>query len=163
MLKKLIVIIVGLVFLVAGIYMTVTGVSVIQKVGASEDWPTVTGRVTDSSVEVQRNETGTGRKKKRSTYYAPDVSYTYSVEGVPYSSNQIIYGATRYDDKSTAQAIAGQYPKGSDVTVYYDPESPDSAVLEPGIKSSSYTMLIMGIVFIVTGVITSFMGVIRRF
>lgn len=163
MAKKLLVIIVGIIFAGAGIYMTVTGVSIIRKARASVDWPAVAGRITGSEVKVHRSETGTGRKRRTRTSYKPAVMFAYKVEGVPYSSDKVIFGSDSYDSRYKAEKVVNKYPAGTDVTVYYDPESPDYAVLEPGMKSSSYAMLIMGIVFLGTGVITSFIGLIRRF
>ncbi len=45
------------------------------------------------------------------------------------------------------------YPVGKKVTVYYDPKDPTYCLLEPGISYQSYIAFIIGVVFIIIGIV----------
>jgi hypothetical protein len=62
------------------------------------------------------------------------IKYDYAVGGHTYVGHRIALrpaGGGRSTADPTVQELAEKYPPGSDVTVYYDPKHPASAVLEP--------------------------------
>ena len=91
---------------------------------ASQSWPSTSGVVLSSSVQVRRTN------KSRSEY--PVVVYQYEVNGQSYQGQRI-----KASDKfmsirisGEAQATVARYPAGSRVTVYYDPNNPSESALE---------------------------------
>ncbi len=97
---------------------------VASRMSASNQWPTCPGRIVSSHVEEVR----LGPKVK----YQAQVRYHYEVKRRPYLGSEIRYGDTTGSARSAQQKLVDKYPAGSQVDVYYDPDSPDTAVLEPG-------------------------------
>ncbi len=63
--------------------------------------------------------------------YTAVVTYQYSVNSSTYVSHRIAPGSETYGSSPSAKVKADQYPEGMIVKVYYDPDSPDKALLEP--------------------------------
>jgi hypothetical protein len=53
--------------------------------------------------------------------------------------------------KTYAEAIVARYPVGQMVTVYYTPDDPAKAVLEPGLSLKAFFTLSLGLVFLGVG------------
>jgi hypothetical protein len=128
------------VFFLIGAALTWWGWTILRDARASADWPAAPGVITDSSLEFNQDEDGDS--------YTPHVAYTYQVNGVSYESYTIKFGENTYSSERTAQEIIGQYPVGQEVTVFYDPTDPDSAILEPGVSGGSYIVLSVGLLFL---------------
>lgn len=127
-----------LIFLAAGIGISIWGWSVLQNARVSESWPTTDGEILSSDVRVDNDEDGTS--------YFGDVTFRYFVDGIPYTSDNVSFG--QYGgDRDHAEGIVARYPAGSGVTVHYDPGNVETAVLEPGVTWSSYFMLGFGALF----------------
>jgi hypothetical protein len=63
----------------------------------------------------------------------------------------------RTSNKQKQQSIVEQYPAGSQVTVYYDPDEPEQAVLEKRVNGV-FTTIMVSAVFILIGVIVAVMS-----
>ena len=94
-----------------------------RRAKASLDWPVVPGRIVTSEVTSHTDE--------GSTTYSADIEYVYSVEGIEYRSNTMVFGGHSYG----AQQAVSLYPLGKTVSVSYDPRKPKRAVLKPGVQS----------------------------
>jgi hypothetical protein len=68
---------------------------------------------------------------------APEVKYTYVVNGQTWQSSRVKFGGV------ARQKILDKYPNGNPVQVFFDPQQPSNAVLEPG--GSTQVMLFAGI------------------
>lgn len=84
--------------------------------------------------------------------HAAVVRYSYSVNGESLSGDRYSLGggSTALEANNRAEALAKgkeAYPPGSEITVYYDPERPSSAVLAPGLNWGSFVPLILGLLF----------------
>ena len=90
----------------------------VQMAKASVNWPTTTGKVTASDI------------KKVMFRRQPQITYTYSVNDKPYTSQRVSF-AGGYKPKDVDPTMA-RYPVGSDVTVAHDPQNPAEATLETG-------------------------------
>jgi len=90
----------------------------IQLAKASTGWPTVSGTVTSS-------ETAKVMFRKQ-----PRVTYSYSVNGAPFTGNRISFAAG-YRPRET-DAILSRYPVGKEVVVAHAPDDPAQATLETG-------------------------------
>lgn len=76
------------------------------------------------------------------------IGYSYHVDGHRYESNQVSYTA-RSTSAAANRAVVDRYPKGSRVTVYYDPHAPRRAVIERGTNRLWIGIVITGLIFIV--------------
>ena len=97
-------------FLIAGAWAFLFSLRDIRRGRASKSWPTTTGKITFSGIKKVSDSEG--------TFYFPDISYEYSVDGV----------------------------------TYYNPEDPNIAVLEPGIRTSSFIFLGLGALSFIIGI-----------
>jgi len=124
------------------------GWNILQDAKASASWPTANGIVSSSDVSHTTDSDG-------GDTYSPEVDYQYSVDGQNYSNNTIKFGENSYSSRNKAEGIAATYPVGRQVTVYYDPNQPVKAVLEPGVSGGSYIVLGIGVLFFLIGVIVA--------
>ena len=134
----ILVILVGLLFVscIAGIFKAISD----QINGyRSEFWPSTTGKVI--SAEVKRTSDGEG-----GDLYKPKVRYRYQVDDKPYQSSRITFKLPNPldnmfgGDQRLAEEAVRRYAIGREVTVYYQPNRPKKAALEPG-SSSLFLML----------------------
>lgn len=148
--------IIGPLFAVIGYFVAFSfGKPILENARASEAWPNVAGVVESSEVVRSRNSDG-------KTMYGADVVYAYEVEGREYSSNQISFGgASSSSSSSGAYRVVNHYNAGNAVTVTYDPERPEVAVLEPGVTWSSYMVYGIGWVFFGVGLLVT-LGVVGK-
>jgi hypothetical protein len=90
----------------------------VQKAKASTSWPTAAGQITGSEI------------KKVMFRRQPRITYSYSVNGAPYTSQRVSF-AGGYKPKEVDPILA-RYPLGSAVTVAHNPQNPAEATLETG-------------------------------
>jgi len=127
----------------------------LQYANSSKSWPTVQGTVTRSEIDVWSSD---GR-----THYEPKIAYNYIVDGKKYTSSQIKAGDPAPDNNVTnAKRLQAEYPVDSEVTVYYDPELPESAALQPGSNGIDYLPAAMCGIFFFVGLITLYQGLKSR-
>jgi hypothetical protein len=111
---------------------------------ASLRWPKVPGRIVDSLLTQARDTDG-------DVSTVASVTYAYAVGGTPLQGNRVSIG------HGNARAIVQKYPAGTDVQVFYDPNKPSSAVLEPG-GSGLKALLVVGVVIILAATV---LGVVQ--
>ena len=140
----------GIAFLLGGgAIMLLMGKPMLDQAHASKTWPTVEGTVTESRVETIKPQD----RNDGPTYQAV-VSFDYEVQKTSYNSSRIWFGGEiSTNDQAEMQNIASQYVEGQKTTVYYDPQNPAEAVLQPGAFFSTYLLMIFGAVFAVPGII----------
>jgi hypothetical protein len=134
---------------IAGIAFSLVSVSLIQHFGralhrgrASHGW-----RKTDGYIVGRGTPIG-GLQRLEDAAAVP--TYTYSVNGVEYTSSRYDVAGTR--SGAGAAAAFADHVVGQRVTVWYDPAEPGRAVLVPGMQSSSYQRLLSGVALLVVGV-----------
>ena len=89
----------------------------------SKQWPTVSGFVTDSSIETLE-----GRRGRQS--YRDHVSYKYTLNEINDIGERVYFGdGWTFIDKLDAEKFIKPYVKQKEVKVHYDPNNPDNAVL----------------------------------
>jgi hypothetical protein len=122
---------------------------------ASARWPTVAGIVTTSGViEEQIEDTSNDDKSRirKISRYQVDLRYAYRVGKRDFVGTVANWGWTAvYGLRELAEKAAGQYLQGQPVTVYYDPERPGNAVLEPDGRQGSLAPLIAAAICAVFG------------
>jgi len=124
------------------------GKPILDQAKASAAWPSVDGVVERSEVTTSRATTHS-RNRRRETMYSPEVVYRYNVNGEDLRASTVAFGADfSSNSASVARAVIDRYPVNKPVQVYYDPEIPGNAVLEPGITWKAYVVFGIGWVFL---------------
>lgn len=145
------------VFLGIGLAMFVFGIFFLIDANESAGWPEVEGSVRYTAVKQDRARGAQGGSKYTIRYYYT-VSYRYTVNGQPLSGDRYSMGdgprasgyfKTRQEAEAEGDIV---YPVGSAITVYYNPENPESTVLRPGTNWGTYVPLILGLFFAGCGV-----------
>ncbi len=137
------------VFFLIGLAIMASGWMTFHKSNQAANWLTTIGTITTS--EVIRS---TGGKLSFSAH----VVYQYSAQGGNHVSTRVsIAELMGIIDTGQNQAMAKvkKYPINSTVTVYYDPQNPQRAVLEKGGDAS---LFYLGGVFLVFALIIWFLG-----
>ena len=88
-------------------------------------WPTTSGRVTQSRIEVREHRT-------QPTDYVDFIEYEYSVNGRMYRGRTVDLRIRNVHDRAAMQAFVSSYPVGRQVPVHYDPQNPNDALLVVG-------------------------------
>jgi len=110
-----------------------------MRVRASRSWPSVGGRITESTLDV---ETHAGK----SDSYMPRIRYEYAVKGETYESSQLNFWGSMGGSRSVAARTTARYPAGATVAVYYNPESPSEAVLDRAFSPIALILPPIGVV-----------------
>ena len=114
----------------------------------NETWPTVEGKILKSEVVQQYFFL-------QQYSYEPRIHYSYSVEGKTYESDSISMRFLSSKSADTVQEVVGNYPAGSQATVYYNPDDPEESVLIPGVSVGTSVAPILFLVMIfVLGYVT---------
>ena len=151
--------IVGVIFIFTGIIFLVIGLIFRGKVKKAQTWPVVSGTVESTEIKAHKTTTKQGRSGYRtSTSYEPVVHYTYTVNGQSYTGKRIAYSGFQ-GAEVTAQEKLKQYPQGGSVQVHYNPKKPQDALLEVSMDATR-VYNIMGLIFIVVGVVSFLVGVV---
>ena len=105
---------------------------------AALSWPSVQGKIKSSKIHYDSSYS-----KADPT---PWVEYTYDVDGKTYKSMNISPDGIVTNSQQLADDLMARYPKGAEVTVYYNPSNPSKACLEkaPVGQSSLWFALIVG-------------------
>ena len=125
----------GVVVLFFGVVIATLAFRSIVKSLARRKWPTASGVITESRIDVSEGLFG---------WRDPDdawlvVKYSYTVEG------QTFDGDLRIGSGSN-EAIGHKPEIGSTVKVYYNPQKPSDSVLVPGPGSLAHGLFALGIV-----------------
>ncbi len=114
----------GVVFFLASLLAATTAFKDWRRYRESENWVPVTAQIVSGNISARRGS--------KSTSYVLDIKYSYKVLGQSYENNQFSFGSegTGYDTRKKAEGILAKYPIGNQVTIYYDPNNPQQAVLE---------------------------------
>jgi hypothetical protein len=120
-----------------------------RKLHASAGWPTAAGIITASEVVPFEDTDSDGKGRETTTIkYRAHVDFAYKVDGREFHSSNWKWGWTAiYRDSAAPQAVVAAHPIGKSVPVFYDPNDPASAVLEPANRQGTLAPLIVGVVF----------------
>jgi hypothetical protein len=105
---------------------------------STNNWPFVTGEVLEFDI----------RSRPADTSVFASIRYSYTVDGFRYTGSRFSVDNSETGVMQVARRLDA-YPEGRSVTVYYDPENPSSAVLEPGISVNSLVVTSMAYIFFV--------------
>lgn len=118
-----------------------------QLASASLRWPTVAGTIVASDVIeelVEDKRYDDKRDVRKIPRFQVDLRYAYKVGKRDFVGVAANWGDTAmYGLRELADKAAGRYRPGQPVTVYYDPQRPGHAVLEPDSREGSLAPLIL--------------------
>lgn len=125
---------------------------------AVKDWPSVQGKVTGSRVSYNSSYSKTGA--------VPYVTYVYEVNGKTYKEGHLFPGIFTVSGETSAKEVVARYPRGAEVTVYYNPKKPAEAYLEKTSKTQIGGMcgililgnLLMPLIVLISRYVDSTMG-----
>jgi hypothetical protein len=82
-----------------------------------------------------------------------DILYDYRVASVSYSGIRVSFGGfwQHNHNENEVRLVLNRYPQGKEVAVFYDPNDPNNAVLEPQITDRTWTPLALGVAFLLWG------------
>ncbi len=127
---------------------------------ASTEWPTTSGIITASEMtkEWKKDEQNLN---KGDYMYSAEVRYNYSVGGKQYEGTRIDAAQSSTSSESSVKETLQEYAMGNIVTVYYNPESPNKAMLIPG--ASFVLKLLFKLPFVFGAVaILMILGLLKR-
>jgi len=120
-----------------------TGLSEILTSGQLVKWQTAPGTVFVS--EIVSGYAG------NAAHMRAKIRYRYHVAGREYIGMHI--DSAGYTQSGINTHYVKKYPKGIRVKVFYNPDDPEQALLEPeGVKRTGYSALIVGILFLFLGI-----------
>jgi hypothetical protein len=101
---------------------------------ASEDWPAIEGEILEVDIVVPR----LGRRT-----LSPHIRYQYQVDGFTFVGDRISFASIgRKLFESTAEEAVSPYRVTQRVFVRVSPSDPRRSVLEPGVRTSTYVLLL---------------------
>ncbi|HLJ90231.1 MAG TPA: DUF3592 domain-containing protein [Candidatus Angelobacter sp.] len=113
----------GSILAIVGLLISGIAVLAYRRDQAALAWPTARGKVLASSVKEVSGDSIT---------YKPDIQYEYNVNRSRHSAKVWRFGAPLSSSKSKIEEIVSQYPVGKDIEVFFNPQDPTDAILEPG-------------------------------
>jgi hypothetical protein len=144
-----------IVAILAAVFSVVSFARTRRLASATARWPTVAGIITTSSVIEEEIEDQSNNDKsfiRKIHRYQVDLRYAYQVGKRDFVGTTGNWGWTGvYGLRELAESAASRYSQGQPVTVYYDPEQPGNAVLEPDNRQGSMATLIFGAISAVVG------------
>lgn len=120
-------------------------VTKLREVRRAGSWPSTVGVVTISRVESHKKKPGDSGYNfgDSEVTNVPLVEYAYKVRNKTHRCRRITIGEKTNDWE--LEAILARYPVGAEVTVYYNPGKPKSAVLE---RELPWGQLVLGFVIL---------------
>ncbi|MGE5358830.1 MAG: DUF3592 domain-containing protein [Bacteroidales bacterium] len=112
-----------LLFSALALGLILAGLYTMRERSRSRGWVKTGGTVVSSTVSEFAGKSG--------RTYRPMVMYAYSVGAARFMSNRITFGQVASSRRASAERFVSRYPAGRRVDVYYDPQDPERAVLEP--------------------------------
>ncbi len=122
-----------------GIGISVWGWQTLQHARKVQAWPTVSGVIEACEATSAAND------------LLPDIVFSYQVAGRNYRRSFTFPDGTHPLPEFTRQYMT-RYPVGKTVNIYYQPEQPENATLEPG-SQGDWMILALGIMMAAGGVI----------
>ena len=123
----------------------------------SQDWLSTRGKIIQSDLQNVRVLAG-GRKSHNMdgsvrlvTAYVPNILYEYRANAEAFQARQIFIGQQFPSSLRFSNEFVEKYPVSKDVTVYYNPEKPEVAILERDRLKELLLYLVGGVLYILIG------------
>ncbi len=135
-----------------GVLALILGFDVFRKFRTARNassWPTVQGRILSAALE---DGPFMGRPIPGRTHRAT-IKYTYEVGGREWTSRRVFFGDEFFEKGDGARDRVRKYEPDSSVDVFYNPDDPAQAVLEPATawqKAMTQTVTLIGLILLST-------------
>lgn len=83
--------------------------------------------------------------------YRKALSYQYSVNGVNYTADRVIFGELGNRTLSKEWTAVSESPNGSVISVYYNPDHPQESTLHTELREGSWFNFLVGAIFFLGG------------
>lgn len=150
-------IIVGGIFLLIGIIITIVCLIRIWQSLMAKSWAITEGKITHSKIRVSRSyssSSSTGSSSRRtSTSYRPDIEFKYKIHDGIFKSSQIYFGSKMGSTwkRRRSKRYVDKFPVDNRVKVFYKPSNHSKAILEPGIHRELIFGIILGMFILYIG------------
>ena len=128
---------VGCIFFGVGLYLVYESIAELGYAKDSLTWPSTLGQIVSCSFHPRSD--------------GVSAEFEYSVRGRCYTSWYIYFGRSFREVRAWSLHYFRKYKDRPKVTVYYNPQSPDIAVLVPGTRHVSYSWFILPGIFTTLG------------
>ena len=135
-------IILGL-FVASGVLVTLWGVRIIFIARKTLKWPFVGGKIEESRINFGAGD------------LLPCIVFSYNVGEKNYQQ-QMTFPRDITPSQEFTKSYLEKYPVGFLVQVFYDPNNPESATLEPGPAEGDWLILVVGLAMLVLGILMFF-------
>jgi hypothetical protein len=127
-------------FIIAGLLTTMWGLWIIVQGRKTLQWPSVEGVIQESDIASDKDD------------LLPHILFRYSVGQANYEQTMQFPGDIT-PTQEFATSYVQKYPAGSRIPVYYDPENPEIATLEPGPGKGDWLVFAMGLGTLLFGIV----------
>lgn len=126
-------------FIISGVFLQIS----------TSSYTTTTGQVVESKIvyETVRNE-----RSIKEYVGILSIVYSYNVNGTNYTGNRYFANHNVRDDEKWIKEYVKKHPKGSPLTIYYDPKKPSDAVLVKGLSGHDLYLCLFIYPFVVISV-----------
>jgi hypothetical protein len=125
------------IFYAVGLGILGYGIWSMQRSTAARDWPVALGTINSVNLESHTDS-------DNSTTHQVEISYSYTVSGVDYYSDQLAFGYAGSSSYQFHNEIYSELAPAKEVSVRYDPADPQTAVLSYGVHRSIKFFLTFG-------------------
>ncbi|MCB1036765.1 MAG: DUF3592 domain-containing protein, partial [Acidobacteria bacterium] len=140
-----------------GLLMTGFGAYFIAEGYAAESWTEVEGQIVSARVRVHTDLSSSKHlsraERERYRRYYPEITYRWTAGEERYTGSRYRLGETheKYKERTDAEAKAATFVTGAPITVYYDKDHPDQAVLDPSLSVGVFVPLPLGLLILGMG------------
>lgn len=131
------------IFIVSGLLVTLWGFRVIIVARKTLKWPCVAGKIEESRINFGAKD------------LFPYIVFSYSVDQQPYQQSVKFPGDVT-PSPEFSRSYLDKYPAGFLVQVYYNPNNPQEATVEPGPREGDWLILTIGLAMLFVGILMLF-------
>ncbi|MFO6424712.1 DUF3592 domain-containing protein [Motilimonas sp. KMU-193] len=131
--------------IILGIFILITGIITRQEAIDSHNWPRVEAKLLSTSLKSNSSSSG-GRS------YAPEIKCKFRVDNTEYQGTEYDFSAS-YGAKHKAEAKVQQVKQMQPLLIHYKPSAPEINVIHPGLHSSHYIRIVIGLAAIIMPVL----------
>lgn len=110
----------------------------------------ITGQVIESKIDYETVRNERARKEYIRTL---SITYSYNVNGKSYTGTRYFANQNAINDEKWVTKYVREHPKGSSLTVYYDPKKPSDAVLVKGLSGHELYVCLFIYPFFITSLV----------
>jgi hypothetical protein len=136
--------------IIFGVVLCVFGGQFVLKAQATKNWPTTAATITQVNLTETTSSTSTTTSKQKKVDIS--VLYRYQVNSKQYQSDKYSYGEGKTVKSRLKNKLAAQqwlekspYQTGNEISIYYNPNSPQQAVIRAGTNIWTFVPFIIGL------------------